>query len=92
MAISSNRAAHRGLRDLRSPASGRTRELHGRAPGLPVGVSQEADIDFPKGMDNAALFKWIGRLLPAEPRTIALGGHKLMGTLRSTLPADPKAK
>jgi hypothetical protein len=61
--------------------------------GFMSGVSQETDIDFPKGMDNVALFEWMDDHCRKNPRqTIALGGYMLMGKLRSTLPADPKAK
>jgi hypothetical protein len=61
--------------------------------GFLSGVSQEADINFPKGMDNAALFKWMDDYCRQNPRqTIQLGGYMLIGKLRSSLPADPKAK
>jgi hypothetical protein len=61
--------------------------------GFLSGVSQEADIHFPKAMDNAALFKWMDDYCRQNPRqTIQLGGFMLMGKLRSTLPPDPNAK
>ena len=61
--------------------------------GFMSGVSQEADIHFPKAMDNAALFKWMDDYCRKNPRqTIQLGGYMLMGKLRSSLPADPNAK
>jgi hypothetical protein len=61
--------------------------------GFLSGVSQEADIHFPKVMDNAALFKWMDDYCRQNPRqTIQMGGYMLMGKLRSTLPPDPKAK
>jgi len=61
--------------------------------GFMSGVSQEADIHFPKAMDNAALFKWMDDYCRKNPRqTIQLGGYMLMGKLRSALPADPNAK
>jgi hypothetical protein len=61
--------------------------------GFLSGVSQEADIHFPKVMDNAALFKWMDDYCRQNPRqTIQMGGFMLMGKLRSTLPPDPIAK
>ena len=61
--------------------------------GFLSGVSQEADIHFPKVMDNAALFKWMDDYCRQNPRqSIQMGGYMLMGKLRSTLPPDPNAR
>lgn len=61
--------------------------------GFLSGVSQEADIHFPKSMDTPALFKWMDDYCKKNPRqTIQMGGFMLMGKLRAELPADPNAK
>jgi len=55
--------------------------------GYLSGLAQEADHDFPKVMDDAALFRAMDDYCRQNPRqTIALGGFMLMGKLRTDLP------
>ena len=54
--------------------------------GYLSGLAQEADHDFPKVMDEAALFRAMDDYCRQNPRqTIALGGFMLMGKLRTDL-------
>jgi hypothetical protein len=55
--------------------------------GYLSGLAQERDHDFPKGMDDAELFRWMDDYCRQNPRqTIALGGFKLMSKLRAESP------
>jgi hypothetical protein len=56
--------------------------------GYLSGLAQERDADFPKGMDDAALFRWMDDYCRRNPaHTTALAGFMPMSKLRSMEPA-----
>lgn len=56
--------------------------------GYLSGLAQEANNDFPKSMDDAALFRWMDAYCRQNPtQTIALGGYILKDKLRAGRPA-----